>query len=42
MDYTKLQCPSFSPKEAQLIKSTRIRVARNLADFPLGPRVTKN
>ena len=24
-----------------MIKSTRIRVGRNLADFPLGPGITK-
>jgi protein-arginine kinase len=31
----------FSEEDAKMIKSTRIRVGRNLADFPLGPGVTK-
>ncbi len=37
MDYKKLNTPPFGAKEAKLIKSTRIRVGRNLADYPLGP-----
>ena len=41
MDYTKLQCPPFSPEDASMIKSTRIRVGRNLKEFPLGPAITK-
>jgi len=41
MDYTKLDCPPFSEEEANLIKSTRIRVGRNLAEYPLGPGLTK-
>ena len=41
MDYKKLECPPFAEKEAALIKSTRIRVGRNLADYPLGPGLTK-
>jgi creatine kinase/arginine kinase len=41
MDYTKLHCPPFKPQEAKLIKSTRIRVGRNLAEYPLGPGLTK-
>ena len=41
MDYTKLNTPPFSEEEAKLIKSTRIRVGRNLADYPLGPGLTK-
>ena len=41
MDASKLDCPPFSEEEAALIKSTRIRVGRNLADYPLGPGVTK-
>ena len=40
MDHTKLQCPPFSPEDASMIKSTRIRVGRNLAEFPLGPGIT--
>jgi len=41
MDYTKLNCPPFTDEEAKMILSTRIRVGRNLADYPLGPGVTK-
>jgi arginine kinase len=41
MDYKKLNTPPFSAEEAKLIKSTRIRVGRNLADYPLGPGLTK-
>jgi len=31
----------FSPEDAEMIVSTRIRVGRNLDGFPLGPGVTK-
>ena len=41
MDHTKLQCPPFSAEDASMIKSTRIRVGRNLAEFPLGPAITR-
>ena len=41
MDYSKLVAPSFSEEEASLIISTRIRVGRNLKEFPLGPGLTK-
>ena len=41
MDHNKLRCPPFSKEDAARIVSTRIRVGRNLADFPLGPGVTK-
>ena len=41
MDASKLNCPAFSPEDAKMIKSTRIRVGRNLAEFPLGPGCTK-
>jgi creatine kinase/arginine kinase len=40
MDFTKLHAPPFGEAEAKLIKSTRIRVGRNLADYPLGPGLT--
>lgn len=40
MDHTKLKCPDFPPDEDKMINSTRIRVARNLADYPLGTAVT--
>lgn len=36
----ELNCPPFSEEEAKLIKSTRIRVGRNLAGYPLGPGIT--
>ena len=41
MDYSKLNMPPFTAEEAARINSTRIRVGRNLADFPLGPGITK-
>jgi creatine kinase/arginine kinase len=31
----------FSPEDAAMIKSSRIRVGRNLAGFPLGPGISK-
>jgi creatine kinase/arginine kinase len=42
MDYTQLDCPPFTAEEAAMIVSTRIRVGRNLADFPLGPGISKD
>ena len=41
MDHKQLKCPPFSPDEAAMIVSTRIRVGRNLAEYPLGPGVSK-
>ena len=41
MNASELQCPPFSDEEAAMVKSTRIRVGRNLAEFPLGPGITK-
>jgi hypothetical protein len=41
MDYTQLNAPPFPEDEAQMIKSTRIRVGRNLKGFPLGPGLSK-
>ena len=40
MDASHLNCPPLAPEDAQMIRSTRIRVGRNLADFPLGPGIT--
>lgn len=40
MDHTQLQCPAFPADEDAMINSTRIRVARNLADYPLGTACT--
>lgn len=41
MNYKELNCPPFSDVEAGMILSTRIRVGRNLADYPLGPGISK-
>jgi len=41
MDFTKLVCPEFTEEEKSMILSTRIRVGRNLAEFPLGPGISK-
>ena len=40
MDHTKLRCPDFPPDEDAMINSTRIRVGRNFADYPLGTAIT--
>ena len=36
-----LQNSVFSEEDAAMIISTRIRVGRNLDEYPLGPGVTK-
>ena len=41
MDSKKLNAPPLTGDDAAMIVSTRIRVGRNLADFPLGPALTK-
>jgi hypothetical protein len=41
MDYKQLVCPPFPEEDAKMIRSTRIRVGRNLADFPLGPGLSR-
>ncbi len=41
MDPSKVVCPPLSPEDSAMIVSTRIRVGRNLAEFPLGPALTK-
>jgi len=41
MDYTKLNCPKLSEEEDRMINSTRIRVGRNLADYPLGTAASR-
>lgn len=42
MDSSKLNCPPLVHDSNQgMIISTRIRVGRNLADFPLGPGLTR-
>jgi hypothetical protein len=42
MNFKELECPPFSEEDAAMIVSTRIRVGRNLAEFPLGPGVSKD
>ena len=39
MDHNQLKCPDFPPDEDKMINSTRIRVGRNLADYPLGTAI---
>jgi len=41
MDVKELDCPDFPPDEDAMINSTRIRVARNLAEFPLGTSISR-
>jgi protein-arginine kinase len=41
MDYNTLNCPAFPPDEDAMINSTRIRVARNLAAYPLGTQISR-
>jgi hypothetical protein len=41
MNYKELNCPPFTEAEAGMVLSTRIRVGRNLADYPLGPGISK-
>jgi len=36
-----LENADFTPQQEAMVNSTRIRVGRNLADFPLGPGVSK-
>jgi len=36
-----LENAEFSEEDSNMVNSTRIRVGRNLADYPLGPGVTK-
>lgn len=40
MDASKLNAPPFPEHDGKMIISTRIRVGRNLADYPLGPGIT--
>jgi hypothetical protein len=41
MNAKELVAPPLPEDEAAMIVSTRIRVGRNLADFPLGPALSK-
>lgn len=40
MNSSRLNAPPFTEEDAKMIKSTRIRVGRNLDGFPLGPGIT--
>ncbi len=37
-----MNAPPLAPEDAIMIKSTRVRVGRNLADYPLGPGLSKD
>ena len=41
MDATSLVNADFTPAESAMVNSTRIRVGRNLAGYPLGPGITR-
>ena len=41
MDPSDLVAPPFPTEDAAMILSTRIRVGRNLAAYPLGPGISK-
>ena len=42
MDFSQLECPPFDDEDAKMIKSTRIRIGRNLKEFPLGPGISRD
>jgi protein-arginine kinase len=42
MESSKLHAPALPEDEGHMIISTRIRVGRNLADYPLGPGITND
>jgi hypothetical protein len=42
MNAAALDAPPFPHDEAAMIISTRIRVGRNLAEYPLGPGITND
>ena len=41
LDYTQLRCAPLNSDDAKYIVQTRIRVCRNLANYPLGIAITK-
>jgi len=41
MESDGLENAEFSEEQLGMVNSTRIRVGRNLADYPLGPGVSK-
>jgi len=42
MNAEGLENAEFSAEDAAMVNSTRIRVGRNLANYPLGPGVSKD
>jgi len=42
MDHTHLKCPDFPADEDKMINSTRIRVARNSGEYPLGTSISRS
>lgn len=42
LNFEKVTFPTLTDEEAAMIISTRVRVARNLAGFPLGTAISKN
>ena len=40
LDASKLNAPDLPADESAMIVSTRIRVGRNLEEYPLGPGIT--
>ena len=42
MNYQELDCPPFSEEDSKMFLGTRMRVMRNLADFPLTPGLSKD
>ena len=42
MDASTLKNTDFSEEDAAMIQSTRIRVGRNCAGYPLGPGISKD
>jgi hypothetical protein len=40
MDYKKLNSPPLTESDAAMIVSSRIRIGRNLAAFPLGQSIS--
>merc|ERR1712178_195804 len=41
MGVNELKCPPFPKDEDKMINSTRIRVARNLAEYPMGTQISR-
>ena len=41
MNHNQLNCPLLVNDDADFVLSSRIRINRNFADYPLGPAITK-